>query len=214
MDCISLALFTAYGISCTIMQFLPFISSMLVSARSVILPRPVPYARPAHDYSAGREVRAFYALHQLVKRAVRVAHHQLHSVYYFAQVVRGYVRRHAYGYAYRTVAEQLRKTRGQYYRLFKSVVVVRLVVYRLFAYVGEHIHRNFRHLCFRVSVSRRRVAVYRAEVSLSVYHRVSQRECLRHSYQRVVYRSVAVRVIFTQHRTYRVRALSVRLLGV
>ena len=66
-----------------------------------------------------------------------------------------------------------------------------------------------RHARFGVPVSRRRIAVDRAEVALPVNQRVAQRKRLRHAHHRVVHRGVAVRMILAEHLADHLGALHV-----
>jgi len=59
----------------------------------------------------------------------------------------------------------------------------------------------------------REVAIDRTKVTLSIHQRVAHREILRHTRHCVVYRHIAVRVIFTQHFTYDTRGFFERSIG-
>ena len=61
--------------------------------------------------------------------------------------------------------------------------------------------RDTRETNLGVTHGGRCVAVYRAEVALSVYQRITQRKRLRHTHDGVVNGGVTVRVIFTHHVT-------------
>jgi len=97
--------------------------------------------------------------------------------------------------------------------LFARIVEVGIEIYRLFVNIAYHFVGYLGQSRFCVTVSRRGVSVHAAEVSVAVHESASYREVLRQSYQRVVYRHVAVRMIFTQNVAYDERALPERLIA-
>ncbi len=105
------------------------------------------------------------------------------------------VRRHPDSDPRRAVDEQVGNCRGQKFRFRSLTVEVFLEVHRLFVDIGKDGFSNRRHARFGVAVGRRRVAVYRTEIALTVDELVTQRPVLRHPHHRVVDRSVTVRVI-------------------
>ena len=124
------------------------------------------------------------------------------------------VGRHADGDAARTVDEQIGEACRQDRRLDPRLVVVRHEINRLFIDVGERLGGDVRQPRLCVAVSRRRVAVYGAEVALPLDERVAHRKVLRHAHHRIVDRRIAVRVIFAEHVAYDRRRFLVRLAGI
>ena len=75
-----------------------------------ITPYRAMYACSAHDYAARREIRSLNVLHKLVKRAVGVFHHALHTLDYLVKVMRRDIGSHTYGDTCRAVAKQVRES--------------------------------------------------------------------------------------------------------
>ena len=105
----------------------------------------------------------------------------------------------------RAVDQQIRQPRGQHQRLFLRAVVVGPEVHRLLVDIGQHFMGDLGETDFRVTHGRGAVAVNGAEVPLTIYQHVAQREILRHAHNRVVHRAVAVRVVLTNHVTHDTR---------
>ena len=154
----------------------------------------------AADLRARREVGPLDELHEVVDRArLSVPDVVVDSVAELVQVVRRYVRRHADGDAARAVEKEVRQLRRQDRRLLERLVEVRHHVDRVLLEVGEKLVRHALHPDFGVSHRRRAVAVYRAEVAVTVDERNPEREVLRHADDRVVDRGVAVRMVLADH---------------
>ena len=124
--------------------------------------------------------------------ACGIVHHLDGCVDHFGQVVRRNVGRHAHRDAARPIDDEVGNAGRQAKRLEGGFVVVRRKIDRLLVDVGEHFAGHARHAGFGVAHRRRRVAVDRAEVALTVNHRIAQAEGLRHAHQGVVNRRVAV----------------------
>ena len=130
-----------------------------------------------------------------------------------AEVVRWDVRRHPDRDAARAVHEQVGEARREHDRLLLVAVVVGDEVDGLRLDVAEQLEGHRREACLRVALGRRRVAVDRPEVPVTVDERSAQREVLRHPDQRVVDRQVAVRVVLAHHAADHVGRLAVRAVG-
>ena len=120
------------------------------------------------------------------------------------------VRGHTDGNTGRTVDQQVREPGGQYHRLFLVLVEVGLEIDRVLIDVGNHFQRDLRQSRFGITHGRGRVVVAGTEVAVAVHQHRAHREILRQPHQRVVYRRVAVGVVFTHDHTDRRRALSIR----
>ena len=130
------------------------------------------------------------------------------------EIVRRDIGRHADGDAGRAVDQQVRQSGRQHQRLvFRAVVVGREVDGFLFE-IGQHLVGDAAHADFGVAHRRRRVAVDRTEVALTVDQHVAQREILRHAHDGVVHRDVAVRVVLTDDVTDHARRFFVGLVVV
>ena len=168
-------------------------------------------AASSHDDTAGRKVGTGQTFHQLGKLRVGIVNQRANRVDGFAEVVRRNFRRHADRNTAGAVDQQIGKTAGQHHRLLQTVIVVGNKIDRVLVDVGEHIHRDFAHARLGISVRRRRIAVDRTEVAVTVHQHVTHGEVLRQTHHGVVNRSVAVRMVSTQHRTDGVGALMIGL---
>ena len=128
-------------------------------------------------------------------------------------VVRRDVRRHTDRYSRRSVDQQVRKNGGKDGGLGERLVEVRDEVHRLLVDIGVHQLSLWRQADLRVAHRRGRVAVERAEVSLSVHERDAEREVLRHARHGLVYRGVAVRMVLAHRLADDPRRLFVRSPG-
>ena len=168
-------------------------------------------ARSAHDERAGGIVGRGDIFDQLVDVHVGIVEQGYRAVDDFAQIVRRNGSRHAHGDAVRTVDEQVGIARGQNDGLFARVVEVWIKVHRLFLDVAQHFHRYLAQPRLGVAVSRGRIAVHAAEVTVTVDQGAANGEVLREPDQGVVNGEVAVGVELTEHVADYERALAVRL---
>ena len=100
---------------------------------------------------------------------------------------------------------------GQNGRLFQTVVIVRLEIDGILVDILQHFHGDLAHAGFRITVGGRGVAVHGAKVAVAVHQHVPHGKVLRQTDQRVVDRSVAVRMVTAQNGADGVRAFAVRL---
>src|SRR3972149_515526 len=125
--------------------------------------------------------------------------------------MRRHVSGHADRYARRAVNEKVRERGGHDLRFLKRAVVVNSEIPRLLFYVREKLSANPRHPDFGVTHGRRRIAVNRAEVTLTVHERVTERKVLHHPRYGVVHGRVAVGVVFTYDVSDNARGLFIGL---
>ncbi len=149
------------------------------------------------DNGRRREIGPFDIFHQFINGDFRIINHRAKPVHHFRQVVGRHVRRHTYGDTVRTVDEQVRYTGRQHKRFCQRAVIVRHEVNRVFINITEHFQRDFRHTHFRITHRRRRIAVNRTEVAVTVYQRITDGEILRHADSRIINRRIAVGVVLT-----------------
>ncbi len=171
-------------------------------------------ARSAHDYAAGREIGTGQISHKLLERRVGVIYQAVHGGNDLAQIVRRDIRRHTDRYTDGAVDKQIRISRRENRGLLESVVVVRDEIDRVFVDIRQHFERELLELRLGVTVSSGRVAVDGTEVSVAVNERISHGEVLRQTHHCVIDGGVAVRMVTAEHRTDRVRALTVRLVRI
>ena len=181
-------------------------ASRLIALRNRRLPENRPArreVRPQHMLQTQREVRA------VVLRRLR--QHRNRRVQHLGQVVRRNVRRHAHRNARAAIDDQVRHARRQHRRLQRRLVVVRNEVDRIHVDVRQHLARDARQPRLRIPHRRRRIAVHRAEVPLTIDHQVAQRKRLRQPHHRVVNRRVAMRMVVTHHVPHHLGRLGVLL---
>ena len=167
----------------------------------------------AHDNAAGGEVRSLDTGHQLIHGAVRIFHQHMDAVDDFAQIMRRNIGRHADSDTHRAVDQDIGETGRQHCRFFQTVVIVGDERHGLLVDIRQHFQGDLGHSCLCITVSSRRVAVYRTEVTLTVHQHIPHGEILRQTHQRIIDRSVTVGVIATQHSTDGIGALMVCLIG-
>ena len=151
----------------------------------------------ALDNGRRREIGAFDIFHQFINGDFRIINHRTQSVHHFRQVVGRHVRRHTYSDTVRTVDQQIRYAGRQHKRFCQRAVIVRHEVNRVFINITEHFQRDFRHTHFRITHRRRRIAVNRTEVAVTVYQRITDGEILCHTDSRIINRRIAVGVVLT-----------------
>ena len=169
--------------------------------------------RAAENVSSRRIVGRGYVFHKVFDVYIGIVEKRNGTVDNLSEVVRRNGRSHTYRNTVTAVDEQVRISRRKYYRLFSGIVEVGIKVYRLFVDISYHFGCDFAKSCLGVSVSCRGVAVHATEVTVTVYESTSDGKVLRKSYQSVVNRAVAVRMVFTEHVTDDKRTLTVGLIG-
>ena len=159
----------------------------------------------AHDNAAGGEVRSLDTGHQLIHGAVRIFHQHMDAVDDFAQIMRRNIGRHADSDTHRAVDQDIGKTARQHCRFFQTVVIVGDERHGLLVDIRQHLQGDLGHSRLCITVSSRRVAVYRTEVTLTVHQHIPHGEILRQTHQRIIDRSVTVGgdSYPAQHRRYR-----------
>ena len=123
------------------------------------------------------------------------------------------IRRQTYRYTVRAVYEKVRVSRRKYHGLHSRIVEVRIEIDGFFVDFAEHFESHFAHSRLGVPVRCGGIAVDGTEVSVSVNERNVYREVLSEPYQSVVYRTVAVRVVFTQNVSDYRSAFLIRFIG-
>ncbi len=168
----------------------------------------------AVDQAGGGEIRSRHDLHQLPEGDVGILDQRNAGADDLGEIVRRYVGRHAHRDSGGAVDQQIRHPRRQHRRFAFRLVVVRYEIDRFLVDVRQQLAGNSRHAHFGVAHGRRRVAVDRAEIALAVHQQVAHGEGLRHAYDGVVHRGVAVRVIFADDVADHTGRLLVRLVPV
>ena len=122
--------------------------------------------------------------------------------------------RHADRNARRTVCKQVRESARQNDRLFVLFIIGRAEIDGVFVDAFQQQRRHFRHTRFGVTHGSRVIAVDIAEVALPVHERITHREILRQTHQRIVDRRIAMRMELTHHITDDTGAFCIGLIGI
>ena len=162
------------------------------------------------DDPGSRKIWAVDVLQKAVNGYLGLVDESNGGVNDLGQVMRWNVRGHADRDSGCAVDQEIREFSGEDGRLLERIVVVGLEVDGFSVDVREHLRRQPRHAGLGVPHRRRRVAVDRAEVSLTVDEWVAQREVLRHANEGVVGRLIAMRVILADDVTDDARTFLVR----
>ena len=88
--------------------------------------------------------------------------------------------------------------RRQHHRLDRGVVEVGDEIDGVFVDVRQQLFRELSEARFRVPVSCGGIAIHRAKVALAVDQRIAQAPRLRQAHHRVIYSTVAMRVVLLQ----------------
>ena len=117
----------------------------------------------------------------------------------------------AYGNAAGTVHQQVGEASRQHIRLFQRIIEIQPERHGIAVDVPEHLQRQGRHTCFRVTHGSGTVAVNGAEVAVTVHQLPTHGKVLRHTHQSVVYAGIPMGMIFAQAVTHNTGTLPVRL---
>ena len=153
----------------------------------------------AVDDAASRKVGRGDILHQALDRDVGVVDVGDAAVQHLAQIVGRHIGSHTDSDTVRAVDKQVRDFGRQHCRLLAVIVVGGHHIDGVFVDIGKHLIRNLLHTGLGVTHCCRAVAVDGAKVTLSVDKRVAHCPGLCQTHHSIVYRRVAVRVVFTQH---------------
>ena len=147
------------------------------------------------DESGRWEVGAWNFFHQLGNRDLRILQEQEESLDHFA----GIVGRNVGGIAHRNAAgavdKKIRDFRGEHQRFDQRLVVVRPEIDRILVDIGKHVFGDLGQAGFGIPHGRRRIAVDRSIIALTIHEHIAHVEGLRHPNERVVDRTVTVGVV-------------------
>ena len=118
--------------------------------------------------------------------------------------------RHSHRNTVRTIDQQVWNARRHYFRFAERLVVIWLKVDCLFFQVRKHYISYAGHANFRIAHRRSCIAVNRSEVSLAIDQWIAHGKILRQTNDGVINRSIAMRMIFTDHVTNDACAFLVR----
>ena len=153
----------------------------------------------AVNNSSGREIGALDVLEQLLTCYLRIVHESTAGIDHLAQIVRRHIGRHTDGDTARAVHQQQGDLRRKHRRFGDRIVEVERPIDRILVDIGHHLIGDLLHAGLGITHRRRRIAVHRTEVTLTVHQRVAHRPILGHTHHRFIDRTVVVRVELTQH---------------
>ncbi len=158
-----------------------------------------------NDDSAGGKVRALHELHQLFNidvielfPTIEHVHNRIHDL---AEIMRRNGRCHTHGNTCCAVHQKVWDSRRENARFFEGVIKIGNEFNRFFVQVEKNIERGGSQTRLGITHGRRRVSVYRTEVTLSIHKQCAHGKILRHTRHGFVHRRVTMRVIFTKHFT-------------
>ena len=149
----------------------------------------------------GRKVRAGHKVEKRRIGGIGMLDQMQTGFDQLAGIVRRYVGRHPHGNAAGPICQQVRKQRRQNFRFLLPAVIVWAEIDGILVQPRHHRDGNRRHPRLGIAHGSRVIAVDIAEVSLTVYQRIADREFLRQPRQRVIDRLVAMRMILAHHLT-------------
>ena len=169
-------------------------------------------ARAVND-AGGGEIRALHEFQNFGELGIGTVHQRDGGIHDFGQIVGRNFRRHAHCDAVGSVDQQIRDARGKNVGLDFVAVVVRAHIDGIFVEIFEQRCSDAGQSGFGVTIGRGRIAIHRAEVSLSIHQRIAHGKRLRQAHQSVVHREVAVGMVFAHHVADDAGALAGGLVG-
>ena len=152
----------------------------------------------AVDDSAGRKIGGFDVLHQLLQANFGIVDHGHRTVDDLAEVVGQHIGSHPDGNSGGAVDEQGRYFGGEYGGFLEGIVEVVGKIDRILFDVRQDFVGDLPEASLGVAHGGGAIAIHGAKVALAIDQGVAQRPGLGHPHHGVVYRLVAVGVIFTQ----------------
>ena len=149
--------------------------------------------------SPRREIGCLDVLHQPVRIDIAIVDVCHTGIDYFRQVVCRHICRHTYRDAGRSVYQQIGDAGRHHRRFLQRIIEIVGKIHRFFIQVLHHVLAYLLQARFSVTHGCRAIAVYRTEVPLSVYQRITHSPVLCHTHQGSIYGRIAMRVVFTQH---------------
>ena len=120
---------------------------------------------------------------------------------------------HANRNAARAIDQQIGEGRRQHARFIHAFIVIRLEIHRVFVNTGQQRTRSRRQARFGVAHRRRRITINRTKIPLPINQRQAHGKGLRHAHQRIINRSIAMRMVFTHHVANHARRFAIGLVS-
>ncbi len=151
----------------------------------------------ADNERTGGKVRPFDVFFKIDRLELRLFNQRYQGIDDLVKIVRRHVGGHADRDAGRAVDQQRRQQGGENRRFLQRIVKICHKGDRVLFQIAQNLLSYGRETSFRITHRRRRVAVDRAKITLSVHQRIAQGKILHHSHHSVVHGRIAVRVIFS-----------------
>ena len=168
----------------------------------------------AVDDSRGWEIGPRDMLHEPFDTNIWIVQQRYRSAYDLSEIVRGDIGCHAHRDPARAIDQEIRNLSRQHIGYLLGAVVVVREVDGFLVQICQQIMGDLRHTNLGITHRRRRVAVYRAKVALTINEGVTQRKILRHADNCIVDRGVSMGMILTDHITHDTGRFFVRLVVV
>ena len=159
------------------------------------------YTVGSHDETARWEIRSLDDCHELLDRRIRVVDEHEHAINDLAHIMRRDIRRHADRDTRGTIDQQLRELRRQHDWFLQGLIVVRHEVNGFLFDILQHELSYLGHPDFRITHSRRWIAIDGTKVAVAIRQHVANGKILGHAHDCIIYRAVAMRMIFTKNFT-------------
>ena len=151
------------------------------------------------NHRPSRKIRPWHDLHEFFQRQRRIGNKRQSRIQDFGWIMRRDIGRHANRNAARAIDQQIGEGRRQNARFIHAFIVIRLEIHRVFVNAGQQRTRSRRQARFGVAHRRRRIAINRTKIPLPINQRQAHGKGLRHAHQRIIDRSIAMRMVFTHH---------------
>ena len=192
--------------------FADFFNGRFRSSHNGTAPFGVCFTRPrvAKNYPTSRKVWGRDVFHQLDRIEVRLFDQRLCRINYFAKIMRGNVCRHTDSNTTSAIDQHVRIARRQNRRFLIFTIIVILEINSVFFDVSQQRIRRLGHPHLGIAHGCGFITVHGSKVTLPVEQWQRHRKILCHTYQGVINRAVAMRVVFTHRVTNGTRGFSVR----
>ena len=170
-------------------------------------------AGTAQNQRPGRKIRPGHDFHQFFQGQGWIGDQRQSRIQNLGRVMRRDIGGHANRNAARAIDQQIGEGRWQNARFIHAFIVIRLEIDRVFIDAGKQGTRCRGQPRFGVAHRRRRVAVNRTEIPLPINQRQTHGKGLRHAHQRIIDRSIAMRMVFTHHVANHARRFAIGFIG-
>ena len=165
------------------------------------------------NHRPGRKIRPRHDLHQLFQRERRIGNQRQRRIQNLSWVMRRDIGGHANRNAARAIDQQIGEGRRQNPRFIHAFIIIRLEIHRVFVNTCQQCAGCGGKARFGVAHRRRRIAINRTKIPLPINQGQTHGKGLRHTHQRIINRSIAMRMVFTHHIANHARRFAIGLVS-